>query len=164
MAVILERVALLLGALSEPGEVGRAEPLVEAGDLLERPPHRELALDPELQRLDVEHAGQLGVAGQHPVGPKLGEPLQATPARLLAAAPLDPEPVHEVFECGPVLLDLQDHLGEDAAEGRPLVVLPEPLRHFDAGRRAAQMVVEVDAQRVDRNHGPPFGRTHRRSP
>jgi hypothetical protein len=86
------------------------------------------------------------------------------PSGLLGGIPLDPEPVHEILERRPVLLDLQDQARERGPERRSLVLGTKLLRDLHAGYRTAQMIVEVDPQEIDGNHGAPLAEPIRPGP
>src|SRR5829696_1586972 len=150
----LEPGELRLGALDEPVKRDLRDVFLDAGRA-EVLPESEFPAHTDCQPFELEQAAQVRVAGELAVRLQPPQPLGDEPGNLLCGAPLESQAHHQAYEGVPVLLDLAREIIEEAAELGAPVRSQAPARERESGRRAAQMVIQVDAEKLSVQHGGP---------
>src|SRR2546430_4839249 len=107
---------LLPGSLDQAVVVGLRELRIGPRQLLERPPERVLALDPQLERLQLEHPGEGGRLVAQLVQLEAADLLRDGAGGVLQPVLGDAQPHHEPEQLGPVLLDLVPQPAEERCQ------------------------------------------------
>src|SRR4051812_3039252 len=136
-AADVEAMALHVGLLAlGAGREGLEARAVEAqvlGGLGQQAPHRELAVDPHEQALELDERAQGRVAAQLRVGLQASELLPGPARRHLEAIGGDAELAHEGQERVAVVLDLSGQARQELAEVGSLVLTGGAARELHAG-------------------------------